>query len=171
MAAETSVYDLPYPLPTDQVDVAGDFQALAERIDLVLRTIAIQDLEVTNNSGVQINKGDPVYITGVISKPTIAKCEASDINTFPIAGFALSNISNNADGEILLSGLLTNFNTSSFSTGDILYVGNSGGLTNSTVSGSGPVGIVLSSNSTTGSAIFGSLKGNGTWGSLKAGLA
>jgi hypothetical protein len=171
MAAETTVFDLPYPLPTDNVDVAGDFAALAQRLDLVLQTIAIQDQEVLNISGVQINKGDPVYITGFSSKPTIAKCQATDLTTFPIAGFALTNIPNNSESEILLSGVLTNINTSSFAAGDILYVGNSGGLTNSTASGSGPIGIVLSSNATTGSIIFGSLKGNGTWGSLKAGLA
>lgn len=171
MAAETTVFDLPYPLPTDNVDVAGDFAALAQRLDLVLQTIAIQDQEINNNSGVTINKGDPVYISGFNGKPTIAKCEASDLTTFPVAGLAMSQITSGSDGEILLSGVMSNINTSSYSSGDILYVGNSGGLTNSTASGSGPIGIVLMSNATTGSIIFGSLKGNGTWGSLKAGLA
>jgi hypothetical protein len=171
MAAETTVFDLPYPLPTDNVDVAGDFAALAQRLDLVLQTIAIQDQEVNNNSGVTINKGDPVYISGFNGKPNITKSEAFDLTTFPIAGFAMSQITNGSDGEILLSGVMSNIDTSSFSSGDILYVGNSGGLTNNTSSGSGPVGIVLVSSATIGSIIFGSLKGNGTWGSLKEGLA
>jgi predicted RecA/RadA family phage recombinase len=171
MAAETPVFDLPYPLPTDNVDVAGDFAALAQRLDLVLQTIAIQDTEVRNNSGVTINKGDPVYVTGFSTKTTVAKCEATDLTTFPVVGLALSNITNGSDGEILVSGVFNNINTSSFAAGDILYVGNSGGLTNSTASGSGAIGIVLSSNASTGSLLFRSPKGNGTWGSLKAGLA
>jgi hypothetical protein len=171
MAAETPIFDLPYPLPTDSVDVAGDFQALAERLELVLQTIAIQDTEVRNISGVTINKGDPVYVTGFSTKTTVAKCQATDLNTFPVVGLAISDITNNSDGEILVSGVFNNINTSSFAAGDILYVGNSGGLTNDPELGSGAIGVVLVSNASTGSLLFRSPKGNGTWGSLKAGLA
>ena len=172
MAAETPVFDLPYPLPTDNVDVAGDFQALAERLDLVLQTIAVQDQEVRNDSGVTLNPGDPVYITGFNTKPTVTKCDADDLETFPVAGLVASQILNGNDGEIIVSGVLKNIDTSSFSAGDTIYVASGGGLTNvMPASGSGAIGIVFSSNASTGSILFRSPKGNGTWGALKAGLA
>jgi hypothetical protein len=173
MAAETPVYDLPYPLPTDEVDVAGDIQALADRLDLVLQTIGTQEnQEVRNLSGVTINAGDPVYISGFNTKPTIAKSDSDNILTFPVAGLAVSEITNNTDGQILAFGILKNVDTASFAVGDVLYVASGGGLTNTQPSGgSGAIGIVFSSNASTGSILFGSPKGNGTWGSLKAGLA
>jgi hypothetical protein len=37
MPQETAIYDLPFPLDTDPVDVASDLQALAERIEQVDR--------------------------------------------------------------------------------------------------------------------------------------
>ena len=45
----TQIFDLPFPTSNDPVNVHGDIQALAEQVDLVLQTIAIQDTEVRNN--------------------------------------------------------------------------------------------------------------------------
>ena len=68
--AETTIYDLPFPTDTDPVDVAGDIQALAERIEAVLPGLGLPYFthEVTNNSGVTIAKGDPIYATGFTTK-------------------------------------------------------------------------------------------------------
>ena len=62
-------------------------------------------------------------------------------------------------------------NTSSYTAGDILYVGTSGGLTDTQpAGGSGAVGVVLKADSTTGVIIVLGAKGNSTWGAVKAGL-
>ena len=178
--AETLNYDIPYPTPSSPVDVAGDLQALAERIDVVLPTIGLPffTLEVTNDSGISINKADPLYINGyngTTGKPTVAKSQASDLTTFPVIGLAQTAIGNGSDGVVVLSGVFTGVNTSSYTAGDRLYVGSSGGLTATqpvtATTNSGVVGVVAKSNSTSGIILVGSFRGNGTWGSMKAGLA
>jgi len=175
----TTTYDLPYPLLSDPVNVHGDIQSLAERIELVLTGLGQKyfTYEVTNSSGSSITKADPVYITGYSSKPTVAKSNSTSINTFPVFGLAQSNIANGSDGVIIISGVFEGtssipLNTSSYSVGDILYVASGGGLTKvQPTAGSGAVGLVLKSNASLGAILFGQPKGNGTWGSLKAGLA
>jgi hypothetical protein len=170
----TSTYDLPYPLLTDPVNVHEDIQSLAERLELILSSVGVPflSIEVHNNSGAAIAKGDPVYITGHDGKPTIAKCESLDIDTFPIAGLCQSTIADGNDGVIIISGVFSNLNTSSYSAGDILYVGETGGLTNvMPTSGSGAIAVVAHPNASTGVIVVGSVKGNGTWGSLARGLS
>jgi predicted RecA/RadA family phage recombinase len=170
--AETTNFDLPYPLSSDPVNVHGDLQALAEQVDLVLQTIAIQDVEVRNNTGATISKGTPVYISGFNTKPTIDKCDADIANTFPVAGITTTDISSGADGNILISGVLNDFNTTSYTTGDRIYVASGGGITKTKPTNGGAViGVILESNASTGKMLFTTLKGNGTWGSLKEGLS
>jgi hypothetical protein len=178
--AETLNYDIPYPTPSSPVNVSGDLQALAERIDVVLPTIGLptHTIEITNDSGVSIAKGDPVYISGfnnTSGKPEITKSQANDITTFPVVGLAQSAIGDGSDGVIVLSGVFTGINTAAFTIGDTLYVGSTGGLTATqpitATTNSGVIGVVAKSNSTTGIILVGSFKGNGSWGSMKAGLA
>jgi hypothetical protein len=177
--AETLNYDIPYPTPSSPVDVAGDLQALAERIDIVLPTIGLpfHTLEVTNDSGVSIAKGDPVYISSfnnTSGKPEVTKSQASTIATFPVVGLAQSAIGNGSDGVIVISGVFTGINTSSFAVGALLYTATSGGLTAtqpiSATTNSAVVGVVSKSN-VNGTILVGAFRGNGTWGSMKAGLA
>lgn len=170
----TSIYDLPYPLLTDPVNVHGDIQSLAEQVELVISGVGVPFIsyEVTNNSGTTISKGDPVYITGFSGttlKTTVAKSNSDNENTFPILGLAQSSIADATDGVVIISGVFTNIDTSSFTVGDILYVGSSGGLTSTKPDGSGAIALVAKS-SNNGIIILGKPKGNGTWGALKAGL-
>jgi hypothetical protein len=172
--AETTIYDLPYPTNTDPVDVAGDIQSLAEAIDAVLPTIGLpfHTLEIRNVSGVSIAKGDPVYITGFSTKPTIAKSDTTTVATFPVVGLAQSAIGNNSDGVIVLSGVFTDINTASYTAGDVLYVASGGGLTaTKPASNVVTVGVVAKSNATTGVILVTSPRSRaGTWGALKEGL-
>ena len=64
-SGSTPVYDLPYPVLSDPVAVSSDIQALAEQIELVLPSIGLptHTFEVSNNSGENIQKGDPLYIS------------------------------------------------------------------------------------------------------------
>lgn len=172
----TPIYNLPYPTLSDPVNVSGDIQSLAEQIENVIPAISpeYQAIQISNNSGSNIQKGDPVYISGydsIENKPEVSKSIASDISTFPVIGLAQSAIANGSSGVVITSGIFNDINTSSFSNGARLYVGTSGGLTSTQpASGSGIVGVV-SYSSITGTIIVGAIKGNGTWGSLKAGLA
>ena len=177
--AETPVYDIPYPTNSSPVDVAGDLQAIAERIEVILPTIGLpfHTFECTNDSGVSIAKGDPVYVSSFNStsgKPEVTKSQASSIATFPVVGLAQSAIGNGSDGVIVISGVFTGIDTSSYTVGNLLYVGSSGGLTAtqpiSATTNSAVVGVVSKSN-VNGTILVGAFRGNGTWGSMKAGLA
>jgi hypothetical protein len=168
----TVIYDLPYPLISDPVNVHEDIQSLAEQVELVISGVGVPFIsyEVTNNSGETISKGDPVYITGysgTTTKTTVARSDSDDENTFPVLGLAQSEISNNTDGVIVIAGVFDNVDTSSFTAGDKLYVNSGGGLTNS---GSGAIGTVAKA-SNNGIIILLKPKGNGTWGALKEGMA
>jgi len=173
-SGETTIYDLPYPILTDPVNVHEDIQSLAEAIEAVLPTIGLpfHTLEVRNVSGTSIVKGDPVYITGYSTKPTIAKSDSAIIGTFPVVGLAQSNIGNSSDGVIVLSGVFTDINTASYTAGDILYVASGGGLTiTKPASNVVTVGVVAKSNSTSGIILVTSPRSRAaTWGALKEGL-
>jgi predicted RecA/RadA family phage recombinase len=171
--AETAIYDLPYPTDASPVDVAGDLQALAERIEAVLPSLGLPYFthEVRNNSGVTIAKGDPVYVTGFSTKTTVAKSLGNTLATFPVIGLATTSIANGSDGVVIVSGVFSDINTSSYTAGNILYVATAGGLTTTQpTTGSGAVGVVLKANATTGVILVLGSKGNGTWGAVKAGL-
>jgi len=171
--AETATYDLPYPTDASPVDVAGDLQALAEAIDAVLPSLGLPYFthEVKNNSGATIAKGDPVYVTGFSTKTTVAKSLGNTLATFPVIGLATTSITNGSDGVVIISGVFSDVNTSSYTAGNILYVATAGGLTTTQpTTGSGAVGVVLKSHATTGVILVLGSKGNGTWGAVKAGL-
>ena len=171
--AETTIYDLPFPTNNSPVDVAGDIQALAERIEAVLPSLGLPYFthEVKNVSGSTIAKGDPVYVTGFSTKTTVAKSLGNTLATFPVIGLATTSITNGSDGVVIVSGVFSNVNTSSYTAGNILYVATAGGLTaTQPTTGSGAVGVVLKANATTGVILVLGSKGNGTWGAVKAGL-
>lgn len=163
---ESSIYDLPYPLFDDPVNVHGDIKDLVEKIEAVLPLASYSQIRVLNNSGSAITAGDPVFVTGYTTATTISRATSS--TTQPILGLAKTNIPNGSNGIVVVSGILENINTSGFTAGDILYAGASGGLTASQDAG-GAVGIVAHAASQ--GLIIVEAKGNGTWGALKAGLA
>jgi hypothetical protein len=173
-SGQTTTYDLPFPVLTDPVNVHEDIQSLAEAVEAILPTLGLpyHTLEVRNVSGVSITKGDPVYISGYSTKPTIAKADTATIGTFPVVGLAQSNIGNSSDGVIVVSGIFTNINTNSYTAGNVLYVASGGGLTTTKpASNVVTVGIVAKSNSTTGVIIVTSPRSRAaTWGALKEGL-
>lgn len=164
-------YNLPYPTAADQVNVHGDIASLVTTLDDVLPGLGLSyfKYEVKNNSGSTIPAGYPVYATGYDTKTTIAKALPS--TTSPILGLVKAEILNGNDGVVIVAGVMTGINTSSFSAGDILYVATGGGLTNTRpTGGSGAVGVVAYTDSTNGVIVV-EAKGNGTWGALKNGLA
>lgn len=114
-------------------------------------------VEVRNESGGVINKGEVVYVSGFSigqSKTLVSKADASAAATMPALGVSNENISNNADGEVIEHGKVEGIDTSLWSEGDVLYVSETaGGLTNVKPTGSAlvqEVGEVLRSHATLG---------------------
>ena len=163
---ESNLYDLPYPLAENPVNVHGDIQQLVERLEQVIPTASYSQLSVINNSNETINPGDPLYVTGYTTGTTVAR--AKHDTTSPILGLAKTTISNNSSGLVVVSGVVENINTSSYSAGDILYSGENGGLTNQLHHGAA-VGVVV--YAAENGIVSIDSKGNGTWGALKAGLS
>jgi hypothetical protein len=78
---------------------------------------------VRNETGVQIDKGAVVYITGATGTvSTVALSKADAAATAPVIGFAIANIANNGFGTVQRQGIFTGLNTLSFSQGDTLWV-------------------------------------------------
>ena len=136
--------------------------------------------KVINRTGSIIVSGTPVFISGSSSYsgsvlPTVEKYNPSSPTynpDFPILGIVQSNINNNKDGVVIVSGVLQ-INTSGFgpTVGAKIYVDDSGMLSAGRPL-TGParyIGVV---------AVLGAqgllivqTKGNGTWGALKDGLS
>lgn len=166
----SQVYSIPYPLSSDSVNVHGDVQSLVERLEVILPPLGVSyfQIQVLNNSGVNLDAGTPVYATGYTTKTNIAKSLPS--TSKPILGLTKTSIANGSEGIVVVAGVMENINTGNFSNGDVLYVGQYGGLTNiQPTTGSGAVGIVA--HAAADGIIIVEAKGNGTWGALKSGLA
>lgn len=170
MAQSTSNYGLIYPEATDAVNVHGDIKKLADKVDDAISGLDASNVrvKVINNSGSTIAAAKPVYAVGHTNNKTkIALFTSSLSDNYPFLGLTKTELINGASGEVVVAGVLTNVNTSSFADGDLLYVDAYGALT-TTVTG-GAIGIVAVA-STSGVIVI-QAKGNGTWGALKAGLA
>jgi hypothetical protein len=162
-------YNLPYPLADDSVNVHGDIKQLVEKLEAVLPLASYSQIKVYNNTSSSFVAGTPVYVTGFSTNTTIGKSLPN--TSSPVLGLLKRDTPAGSTGIAIVSGILENVNTSSWSAGDILYIAEAGGLTNARPSGGSPaVGIVGYSSATEGIIIV-EAKGNGTWGALKAGLA
>lgn len=136
--ANTPIYEIPYPRSTDPVNVAGDIEVLANRIEAILPSLETPNQQVTveNNTLELINIGDPVFVTGYAGRDDIsdvayiAKAKANTPSTMPAVGIAITQMNPGARGSMAINGQIESFiNTSGTVVGDVLYVGLNGGLT------------------------------------------
>jgi len=116
-----------------------------------------EHVRARNNTGVQINDGQVVYINSAQgNNPTIALANADSVNTSEVIGVATENIADNGTGFVTTYGTVNGINTSAFNVGDILYLS----ATNGTITNAIPtpphnvvkIGIAL--NSTNNGRIF-----------------
>lgn len=101
-------------------------------------------LRGVNKTGVQINDGQVVYVSGAQgNRPKISLAKADSVGTSHVIGVATQNIANNAEGFVTIIGDVHGYNTSGFTTGDYLYLSAStaGALTN--VAPSSPNNVVV----------------------------
>jgi len=112
---------------------------------------------VKNETGSQIDKGTPVYQTGMAgNSPTVAPARSDDPTKSPAIGVLDENIADDAEGRMLILGEIKGVDTSSFSEGDAIYLDSAGGYTNTRPTASDEasqfLGVVFrSGNSTVGS--------------------
>jgi len=105
-----------------------------------------------NNSGVTINDGEVVYVTGAAgNRPTVAKAKSDSESTAESLGVATASISHQSDGYITVFGYVRDIDLGSYNDGDPLYLSDSvaGGLTDTPPSDSSyviKVGTVLLAN-------------------------
>ena len=106
--------------------------------------------------GEAVSKGDPLVITGYHGSngPAIVeRADATDATKMPAYGVALEDYANNATGLMIAVGDFDDFDTSSYSVGDTLYVAVGGGMTNVKPTGTALIqnmGIVSRSNANNG---------------------
>jgi hypothetical protein len=81
-------------------------------------------INVRNSSGVSMPKGSVVYINGATgNKPTVALSQAnSDATSAQTLGLLQSTLANNAEGNVIIVGAVTDLNTSAFTEGQQLYL-------------------------------------------------
>ena len=111
-------------------------------------TIRVKNLEAT-----QIDKGTPLYVTASGTGGNIAgvyRADAGNDARMPAACVAGEDISAGAEGVAYLSGFIRGVDTSTFDSGDGVYVAVGGGYTNERPTGSArvqPLGYVEKSDS------------------------
>ncbi len=96
-------------------------------------------MRAVNNTGVSIPNGSVVYVSGAQgNRPTIALAQANDSRKVLAVGIVTHTVPNNEEGLVTIKGSVNGgVDTSTFTTGDYLYVSPSipGGLTNIKPSG------------------------------------
>jgi len=125
---------------------------------------------VKNISGTTLQKGTPVHASASASPPSgnvseVIAASASNAPTMPATFILDETIANGAEGKALLSGYINGVDTSTFSEGDVVYVGENGGFTNIKPTGDSNLiqnlGIVVKSDASNGSGyVYGSGRSN-----------
>jgi hypothetical protein len=83
------------------------------------------EIEARNSSGGVLSKGQAVYISGYhvgSDTPEIDKADADLGGAYPCIGLVKADILNNANGQIITQGKLSNLDTSAWSVGTQLYM-------------------------------------------------
>jgi len=166
-----------YPLASDPVNVHGDIKVLVDALNDILPPLGYGAayLNVRNTTGSTIHIGTPVFISGSVSgKSLIEKYNPSSVShnpDVPILGLVKSNILNNTNGLVIVSGVLEMNTTHLGPAGTKIYVDNTGTLVaGRPLNGPARYIAVVAIQSVTGMLIV-QTKGNGTWGALKDGLS
>lgn len=109
-------------------------------------------VDVYNATGVQLNKGDAVYLTGVNTgdTPQVALADSDDPTKMPAIGVIRENIADASTGQVVTSGIM-NDSAHGYTLGADLYIGSAPGTLTTTVptgqsNGIQKIGKVISAN-------------------------
>jgi len=87
---------------------------------------------VDNKSGSTLNKGAPVYITGATGNTFhVDAARADSEGMMPASGILSQQLAADSEGSMIVTGFVNGIDTSGFSPGDEIFVGATGGYTNS----------------------------------------
>jgi hypothetical protein len=123
---------------------------------------------VKNVSGGSLAKGTPIHQTGTAGQHSeVIAARADTAAAMPSVGVLAETLADEAEGYAVITGRLSNIDTSSYSEGDVLFVGATGGLTSTKPTGESNVtqniGIVNKVHASSGSiTIYGSGRGAAT---------
>jgi len=126
-------------------------------------------LSVKNVSGGSLSKGTVVHVSPSVSPPSgnvleVIAADNTSASTMPAVGVLNATLANAAEGEAVAFGALSGIDTSSFTAGDEVFVGTSGGLTTTKPTGTSyiqKIAVVVKSHATSGSIeIFGAGRTN-----------
>ena len=125
---------------------------------IFIESLSIED-SITNQTGTLIEKGTPLYATGVQGNYwTVAPADASDTSKMPVVVIAGEDIANGATGLGLIKGHIKQVNTTGLADGAEVYVASGGGYTSTKPTAEGVIiqrlGTVIKGNSTNGSGII-----------------
>ena len=120
-----------------------------------------------NKSGGTLAKGTPVHAITPVSSGQIVEVIAARADTpsaMPATLVLDEELLNEAEGDAIVVGFIQNVDTSLFTAGDVIYVGATGGYTNTKPTGTNLIqnlGIVVKSDASAGSGIvYGSGRSN-----------
>ena len=85
---------------------------------------------VRNESGSTLAKGTPVAIVGFSTgsgRPLIAPADADDPTKMPCIGLLAEQITNGDNGAVIATGVSLGYDTSTFSVGDVVFIGTTPG--------------------------------------------
>ncbi len=112
-----------------------------------------------NVSGAPMTKGTPVHAVTPVSSGNLVEvvpARADNAARMPATLVLNQDLADGDEGEAIVVGLITGVDTSTFSPGDIIYVGPTGGYTNTKPTGTNLIqnlGLVVKSHPSNGSGI------------------
>lgn len=140
------------------VDLDDRFMQLGEP-----QAVTVKNMEATAT----LTKGTPVYAVDPSSSGNIIGVKAADASssaTMPAVVIMNESVTAGSEGEALIVGVITGVDTSSFTSGDVVYVASGGGFTNVKPTGTNLIqnlGVVMKVHATNGSGvIYGSGRAN-----------
>lgn len=145
----------------------GEFLKKVSDTDYDVEWSDVRDLyiQVRNDSGGDLDKGTPVHaigVTGTVADVIAARADTA--SAMPATYVLNEDIADGEQGQAIIVGEITGVDTSSFSPGDVVYVGATGGFTNVKPTGTNLIqnlGVVTKSNANTGSGVvYGSGRSN-----------
>ena len=123
---------------------------------------------VKNVSGGSLAKGTPIHQTGTAGQYSeVIAARADTAAAMPSVGILAETLADDGEGYAVITGRVSNIDTSSYSEGDVLFVGATGGLTATKPTGESNVtqniGIVNKVHASAGSiTVYGSGRGAAT---------
>ena len=148
--------------PAQLVPSGGDTGEVLTKDSATDYDVSWQDVhtlyvEVRNQSGGTLAKGAPVHATGATGDVAdVIAARADTASAMPATYVLNEEIADGANGQAIISGTISGIDTSSFSPGDVIYVGPTGGFVNVKPTGTNLIqnlGVVTRSNANTGSGV------------------